>query len=963
MADAPKDPWGDVVEDQPPPAAKGSAAPDPWAGTVTPFAAMAPGSGTTDYGPVSDADIAAYRKAVAEGRVHNPPPKGPLEVEINANPPKPIQAGVMPGAGSQATGAPTRLPGVNPNADPYAMARADEQLAALQGVNPHATSKYFPAQGASSAPLAGSDPNQAPKRLGYLNPEDDSGVRTYRNEATGIDNAINAQRDFIARDPETGRLAVYNRTPQVNESTLTSVARLVAPALATGPVVSTAGALNAAERAAALAGAPIPEATRSATETLRQAGDAVRQTLDQNRAANMAQDLQAHQNLGVQPAPITFSQGPVAGVGQMISRIPIIGYPIKRSLDVALVGARDAMNRIVETMTPGGGSVETAGHTLQQGLDRFRNAGVEDIEPGILGELGVQPRAPGPYVGEVVPIAPQRLPQGTPPALPGAPISPNTHEILQPNGYRIPLQRGQGERPYVVVNDAGRTAAYENAPRGVPQMSPGAAQEIAQANQTRGQYAPFGDLAYTRRGVPVNAARPFDLTMAGRRGAEDMTDAEISSLVNAPASQTSFAARAEALYQKAWNNLPRLTDMAQRPNRSPVAARNTREALRGIERQIANQISGQNTISGGLAARIANPHAGNFTIPELRAIRTEVGRALSGFNPLTASLSKGQLSALYKALTQDMEVGIQTLSARAFNRSVPGMANQPNYVQPNAAVRSAQALRDFRVADRYYRAGMYHMDRFSSILGTDNPQKAVGILIRSLAENQKGNLGLVRTAMNALRPEERNQIGAMVLKNLGTPKASARGMVQEAGFSPATFFTNLQNIAPEARTLLWGPEYSSAINDLERVVGRLANQEALANTSRSGTDLINWMVFGTIDALGPGLAVSGHMAAGVAASAGAIAPATIFSILFSRPSYVRWATTYVRARELASVSPLGNSRVYAALNQLRHMAASDPDLGPVYRAVSQHGIGAEQGVGQQPNQEQGRHQNPGPPHP
>jgi len=120
------------------------------------------------------------------------------------------------------------------------------------------------------------------------------------------------------------------------------------------------------------------------------AGRDLRAALDSNRAA----DIAAHERLRVPPAPVTFSQGPVSALGQMLSRVPFIGGPIRRSLDTSLVGARDAATRISEAMAPrwqrgAGWSYPTAG------LERFRNAGIEDLEPGILTELGIQPRAPG----------------------------------------------------------------------------------------------------------------------------------------------------------------------------------------------------------------------------------------------------------------------------------------------------------------------------------------------------------------------------------------------------------------------------------------------------------------------------------------------------------------------------------------------------------------------------------------
>src|SRR5690606_12998691 len=112
----------------------------------------------------------------------------------------------------------------------------------------------------------------------------------------------------------------------------------------------------------------------------------------------------------------------------------------------------------------------------------------------------------------------------------------------------------------------------------------------------------------------------------------DVSDAELNRIVRSPSRDTSFATRSEALYERAWRMMPETMRANATANPHMVAAVNTRQALRGVEQDIANQIAGQGTIEGDLAERILDPRSGNFSIPQLRRIRTEIGRALGNTN-------------------------------------------------------------------------------------------------------------------------------------------------------------------------------------------------------------------------------------------------------------------------------------------------------------------------------------------
>ena len=574
------------------------------------------------------------------------------------------------------------------------------------------------------------------------------------------------------------------------------------------------------------------------------------------RAASMAADSQAFNEMGVRPFAPAFSQGPVAATAKQLSEVPLIGAPIKNAIDESLMGARDATMRIADNISPVS-TFDQAGSTLQRGLDRFRTAGIKDLEPGILAQRGIEP------------LAPVRAP-----------------EI----------------------------------------MSAGAAEARAQAAPVRA--AAGGGGAQTTRGVEVPAARSRDQTLIARRTAEDMSNNELQTIIRAPANQTSFAARQEALFEDAWRAIP--TQMREDGSRNPqmINAVNTRNALGMIEGNIANQISGQNTVGGALAERFGNSRS-NFTLQNLREIRTEVGRQLSDFNPAQASLNRSQLKQLYGSLSRDIEVGIQSLSDRAYlaSRNSP---NAPNHVPLSVARQADAALYKMKVADRYTRQGMDRMDNFMKIVNADKPEAAAKRLVQAALDGGRGDYGMLQAARSALRPAEWDQFSSLITRELGKPIASARGTPQEIGFSVQSFVTRFNNLDPRARAMLYGGgQRAHDISQLFRVVNRLANVEALANTSRSAS---NGLTLTGLVAGGASI-LSGNVATPLAMAGGGFG----LAMLFSRPELVRWATGYAQARAAMLRAPntvQARAVMSAQLSSLLAIVKLHPEMMPVYQAFA-----------------------------
>lgn len=620
------------------------------------------------------------------------------------------------------------------------------------------------------------------------------------------------------------------------------------------------------------------------TPTTTPIGTQTGQSMARRRATEAATDADAFEDLGVRTFGPAFNQGPVASIGKQVTETPILGAPLRNNFDETMQDAANAALRISSDIS-GTAMPETAGRSIQRGLERYGREGVRALDEDRLTAIGINPTAPVPAQNIMSDAARQRMAQ--------AETIRNTDRAIVYN--------------QAIANGATPDEATRIANRQVPPLAHGTHNAVL-----------------------------------GRRGVEDFSNDELSRLISAPSVDTSFRAKQEALYEQAWRQIPNQFRSNGSRNPQILVPVNLRETLGTIEGQLTNQISGQSTLSGPLADRILGRGAGRarpgqFTLPDLRAIRTEIGRSMDEYNPTQQSLSQSQLRQLYAAVSRDIEVGVQDLANRALiNSRLPATA--PDHVPPEVANQAARALRYFQRADAYTRAGMERMERFNTVLGTDNPQQAANRLISAATDTTRGNMQMVRAAAGALRPEDRAEFSAMLVQELGRPVNSARGIVQEVGWSPNSFVTRWNNMSPEARNLFFGPEHREAIDNLFRVANRLSNVEALTNTSRSGTNTMN--VTGAL--AGAGSFFAGNVAMPLAIGGSMLGT----SVLMSRPAYTNWMIRYMQLR--AAIRD-GTDRTIAPMlrhvSGLERMAHDNPALWPAYASVAAETEAMQQSIG------------------
>lgn len=423
-------------------------------------------------------------------------------------------------------------------------------------------------------------------------------------------------------------------------------------------------------------------------------------------------------------------------------------------------------------------------------------------------------------------------------------------------------------------------------------------------------------------------ARPADVV---QRTVQGYTPAQRNAIIAAPVRDTSLKTKQAALYERAWAGIP--DDMRQGASvqglpRVLGATPNTRQVLDEIAERNTRMINARSgavdagtgrTLPGGYLGQVVSAlRDGKWraALQTMRDIRSDFRRLQSGIAQTEgAVLRHSDIDRVESAITQDMIA----LLERNVNRYAQAG-------QPQIAANIRRAITDFRRADTFTRLAAQRMETIEKLFNADSATALYRNVGQAALNGTRGDVSKLRVLARTLRRDEMDEIAGYTLREMGRPVASARGYVQEIGFSPSSFMTRLNNMAPEARELIFGRAHAQALNDLARVVNRLANVEALANTSRSGTNALN---------LGGALASGGALFSGnLEAALAPLAAGGALSVLFSRPSYVRWVQGYATLKAAARQAPqqMGPS-LTAHVARLTGMASADPRLVPVVRSL------------------------------
>lgn len=430
-----------------------------------------------------------------------------------------------------------------------------------------------------------------------------------------------------------------------------------------------------------------------------------------------------------------------------------------------------------------------------------------------------------------------------------------------------------------------------------------------------------GDIAETG----LNRFKNDRVQRVGQRGTDDPTpDSVLDEIISRPARNTTLKTKGDALYERAWRNIPEnmVNGRAVRSEGRYVGnMSNTMELLREIQQRNARMVTGGGTPrtpdaatmpiqGGGMAARMAadiQSGAWRGNLQSMRDVRSEFRRLASGITDTEKNSLKGSdMRRLQSAMTRDM-IGL-------LERNMEGA--------DGVAIR--RAIHDFRRADQFTRASAKRLETVEKLYKA-NSSEALGLSIFKDAMGGKkgGNFKRLTALRRSLREEEWGDIVSGVIREMSVPVGSARGHTQAAGFSVSSFITNWQNMSREGRAVLFrnpaNRELGRALDDFVRVADRVANFEALANSSRSATNALG--VGGLVSALTAAQqAMTGNLK--TAAAAGSVAAGTYaFARFMSSPTYVRWLTRGARLNQQSG----GRAGMRAHAQRLMRLAELEPD--------------------------------------
>lgn len=302
----------------------------------------------------------------------------------------------------------------------------------------------------------------------------------------------------------------------------------------------------------------------------------------------------------------------------------------------------------------------------------------------------------------------------------------------------------------------------------------------------------------------------------------------------------------------------------------------------------------------GYLEDLTDKAGGGLSWSDLKAFRSRIGEEI-GDQRFSDSPTKTELRRLYSALSEDMRV--------------------------TASAQGPQAAKAFDRANTLYRQGQERIDNAVKFLVGDDmamtPEKAAA-RIQAMVKSGKASsdLGKLAEIRKSLPPQEAGELSSGLIRMLGQPNNS-----EGRTFNAETFIRNFNDMAPEAKNLLFGganKELRANLEDFAKVMGDVAANNSTRNTSKTAMGLAGLVGYGSG---GP---------AGLLAQAGG---SYVLAKAWTNPKFVRWATGYgrmLRGAARAGQEPTAEGMTRQA-NLLTKIAGSDPaltqDIIPIREAI------------------------------
>jgi len=413
------------------------------------------------------------------------------------------------------------------------------------------------------------------------------------------------------------------------------------------------------------------------------------------------------------------------------------------------------------------------------------------------------------------------------------------------------------------------------------QASPGHASKVAEAVIRQ---APGGSGVMGRRleAQAQEIGKRVD-ELAGQlstaSGAERGGKAVIRGITGPGGFMDRFKAKSGELYDEVQRLLPQGTT---------VPASSTQRVLGELTTPIQGAANTSAVLQNAKVASIAKAFSddlaaggGSIGYDAMKRLRTQVGELMDD-SILSPDTSTRQLRALYGAMSDDL-----TAAAKG--------AGDPKVAQAVSR------------ANDFYKAGMKRIEEIERIVDKNGGPEAV---YRAVFTNSREGGTTLRRVMQSLDGPQQKDLAAATLRRLGKATPGAQDEVGEV-FSPETFLTNWNRMAPEAKNALFDRFGSTYRSDLDKIAAATSKMRdaagVLPNNSNTTTLAVQGGAWG---ALGFS-ALTGNVGAAATIGSG-MAASNVMARVFTNPRIVR---------ELAKSTQMPAGAAPAVINQLARIAA------------------------------------------
>lgn len=325
-------------------------------------------------------------------------------------------------------------------------------------------------------------------------------------------------------------------------------------------------------------------------------------------------------------------------------------------------------------------------------------------------------------------------------------------------------------------------------------------------------------------------------------GADRFANAQVPATVTSPTQRTSFAAKASALYDRAFSGLnAAMAGKTEPPVKQPVFGTGM---LSGT--QMGEATSGGSQITTPATTAALAEMTSPAQAESLNSLLTDPTIAKTA-----QALQSGQGSLSFNDLRQ-LRTWVRTAKSNTDLRQTIGDANlgklesslTADIYQNAGTLGSPALLKQLQRADQFYAAGQSRISNaLNSAFKANSGEAAYDQVIGAAQDGGRADIQRLLSVKRSLQPGEWGDVAATALQRLGVPTPGATQIANGADpFSVSSFVTNYAKLSPRGRDILFGSTggggakatgLRDALDNLASVADMQKNVERAANVSKT----------------------------------------------------------------------------------------------------------------------------------